>query len=227
MDLTNLIPKQTEEKIKSLEALVNETGAIAVTNNAQYTFAGDFLKKIKGAYNEIEDERKKITKPLDDTKKAIMDFFNRPLKVLADAEQKLKYGMLTFVNEEEKKRLAMQAKLQEEARALEAKEKAKLEAKALKKEAKGDTETADALRAQAQAVQAPVPVLQSNVTAVGGVSTKKLWRYRITNMALIPREYMIVNEKMLGALATATKGAVPVAGVEFYQETVIASAGVK
>ena len=58
---------------------------------------------------------------------------------------------------------------------------------------------------------------------VKGVSTKKIWKYRITDVNLIPRECMIPNEVMLGELARTTKGTIEISRIEFYEEKVIAS----
>ena len=45
---------------------------------------------------------------------------------------------------------------------------------------------------------------------------------RVTSAAALPKEYMVPNEKMLDALAKASKGAMKIPGVEFYTESILA-----
>ena len=76
----------------------------------------------------------------------------------------------------------------------------------------------DSARAKAAAAALIQPVIAREVPKIAGIKTRTVWKYRIVDAAQIPREYMIPNEVMLGNVARSTKGAVKVAGVEFYSE---------
>ena len=73
----------------------------------------------------------------------------------------------------------------------------------------------------AQTVIAPVVNIEATEQKIDGKSTRKTWKVKIVNVDLIPREYMVPNEKALDALAKASKGLIKIPGVEFYAETTI------
>jgi hypothetical protein len=52
---------------------------------------------------------------------------------------------------------------------------------------------------------------------------RKAWKHRIIDETKVPREYLMIDESKLGAMARATKGTVKVDGVEFYADDVIAA----
>ena len=74
----------------------------------------------------------------------------------------------------------------------------------------------------AQAVVAPVVTLAPAAPRVEGVQTRKTWKARVVDAALVPREFLTVNQAALDAFAKAVKGATPVAGVEFYEDATLA-----
>ena len=217
-DTVDITP-EAQELIKEAEGIVAEYRTYTIVDNAQYSSAGDALKRIKTKAAELEELRKSMTKPLDESKKRIMDFFRKPLDFLAQAESIIKRSMLGFQQAEERKRLEAERKAKE----LADKEAEKLRKKAEKEAAKGNTAKAEELKQQAEETAAITPVVASTVEEVKGVSTKKIWKYRIVDANVIPREYMIPNEKMLGDVARATKGQLPISGVEFYSEDIISA----
>jgi len=77
--------------------------------------------------------------------------------------------------------------------------------------------TEDALREAALAPRAVMTAAVPKITAAG-TSYRTTWKFRIVDLNLVPREYMIPNEQLLGATARTTKGAQTIPGVEFYAE---------
>jgi len=77
--------------------------------------------------------------------------------------------------------------------------------------------TEDALREAAMAPMS-VPVLAPPKVTAAGTSFRKNWKFRIVNVGLVPREFMIPNEQMLGQIARTAKENANVPGVEFYAE---------
>ena len=65
---------------------------------------------------------------------------------------------------------------------------------------------------------APAPIHRPKKTE--GVSTRDNWKMRIINPALIPREYLMPNEKVLNQIAKAMKNQGRIPGVEFYNEPI-------
>lgn len=178
--------------------------AYVVDGPDMYSLAGNELKEIKSRRKAIDDQRKMMTKPLDESKAAIMDFFRTPLSMLDDAEAAIKRAMLTYQQEEQRKER-------------EAREKAAAEARLIEAEAKAQNPDAP------PPVVIMPPVKVAEVPKVKGISTRKVWKARVADAAQVPREYLLVDEQKLGALARATEGSVQVPGVEFYSEDILAS----
>jgi hypothetical protein len=60
------------------------------------------------------------------------------------------------------------------------------------------------------------------VPKVDGVSAREIMKFEIVNEALIPRQYLMVNEKAIGAYGRAAKAAARIPGVRFYAEESVA-----
>lgn len=89
-------------------------------------------------------------------------------------------------------------------------------AEAAEAERRGDQATADALIASP--VAAPPVVLPTETTKVAGLSKAKIWKFRITNAALLPREYLIPDEVAIGKVVKALKDKAVIPGVQVYSE---------
>ncbi len=202
--------------------IINQATDFKVQSAEQRTNILELAKKIKTVSKGLEDERFNTTRPMDTAKKEIMSLYQEPLDKLVKAENIIKKAVLDFDREERRKAEEQQAKLRAEAEERARKERERLEAQALKAIDKGKEEKAEHLIEQAEAVQIFAPVIQMPVHKAHGTSVRQVWKYRITDVNLIPREYMIPNEKMLGAMAKSTHDAVKVPGVEFYSEDSLA-----
>jgi len=216
IDITPKLSKETSDLVLKIDAY--ETNII-ITNNIDYERVGDELKQIKSIFNALDTKRKKATMPIDNAKKEIMNWFRRPLERLETAESKRKRAMLTYQQEQERKRREEEARLQEKAR----KEAERLAARAEKAEANGNIEKAETLRQEAQEKEMLTPVVASPVEKVAGISTKKVWKFEIVNEDLIPREYMIADEARIGKVVRATAGTLTIPGVRIYAEDVLAA----
>lgn len=64
----------------------------------------------------------------------------------------------------------------------------------------------------------PAPPLPPPVTKVAGLGSRKVWRWRITNKLLVPREYLAINETLLNALSKSLKQPDAIPGIEFYPD---------
>lgn len=223
MQIAPVDVSEARQAMQDTAVMLDESTGIIVVDQKSYEDAGMFLRKVKAKSQELDSRRKLITRPLDQAKKAVMDLFRDPIDLLAKAESNLKRSMLAYTQEQERKRQEAERKAQEAARKEEEAKRRKLEARADKAEAKGDTEKAESLREQAEEVHVPRPIVVPQVNRVAGISERKVWKYRIIDVNKIPREYMIPNEKAIGALARQTNGSIVIPGVEFYTEQTIAA----
>ena len=220
METTEIIvPVEVQKKAEETEALAKNYDNYAITSTETYTEAGEHLKLIKAKTREFDELRKSLTKPLDESKKRIMDFFKRPVDFLSRAESSVKSAMLSWQREQERIRREEEQRLAE----IQRKEAEKLRKQAERAEAKGNIDKAEELKVKSIETQTIAPVVESKVEKISGILTKKIWKFRVLDITKIPREYLIPNEKILGELARATKGKFKIEGIEFYSENVIAA----
>jgi hypothetical protein len=199
----------TKETVKEAEQILALAKSVTIKTQDQYENAALTLKDIKAKAARLEEERKKITTPLDTAKKAVMDLFRKPTDFLAEAERIIKGSMITYSNEQERLRLEAERKAQEAAKKEE--------------ERKGNTEKAEDLRQQAQETFVPAPAVQSSFQKAAGTQERIVWKYKITDVNQIPREWMIPDEKAIGAAIRSSSGKVKIAGIEAYSEKTIAA----
>lgn len=205
-----------------------------------YAQAGEELKGIKGKQKALDEDRKSITKPLDEVKKSIMAKYEEPTRILNEAEAVLKGSMLAYSNEQERQRRLEQAKLDEAARV----ERERLAAEAAQREAEakaafdaGNAVEAERIASEAAALQATAsmttaPVVAQSVEKVSGISTRTNWKAEVTDMLALVKfvaanphmiDLLQVNTTTLNQHAKATKDNTKIDGVRVYSEQVLAS----
>jgi len=140
-----------EAQIVSPEVIQSTEKALTVIDMAQkvniatvsdYQFAQTLMKDIKDRIKTLEETRMNQTRPLDESKSRIMDFFRGPLQKLTDAKAHLNTIMVKWTEDQETKRREEEKRLQAEAR-----KRAEEEAlrQALEAEALGEKEEAEAI----------------------------------------------------------------------------------
>ncbi|HET6329207.1 MAG TPA: hypothetical protein VFF76_00330 [Holophagaceae bacterium] len=248
----------------TLELVAN----LVITTDDQYESAASLLKEVKSQANKLEETRKGITRPMDEAKQKVMDFFRAPLDKLTKAESGIKSAILVYQRKKEEEQRKIEAerrrqqeeadrkRREEEAAALRAREEAEqkqreAEAAARKAEAlktAGNTGAAAAAEAAAKAkamiaeessvkadaavdaatTLAPLdlmetPMPQRALPKVSGLSSRKVWKARVINANLVPRDFLMVDEKKLADFAKAMGETAKVDGVEFYSEEILSS----
>lgn len=85
-------------------------------------------------------------------------------------------------------------------------------------------EAAKVVREAAKApVEVPAPVsLQSTTPKIEGISSRKNWTFRIVNESLVPREYLVPDEKKIRGVVKALKEKAKIPGVEVFAEESVA-----
>lgn len=216
------------EKAEALALQANElavnAGNYKIETNEALGEAAEILKQVKSKYTELDELRKTMTKPLDESKKKIMEFFRIPLEKLTSAETMIKNGIVNFKHEQQRKR---QEEIIRQQRELEAQAR-KLEAEAKAAEKAGQTEKVAELQKEKIEIQqekkdVAIMVPPPDVKKIEGLSFRKVWKFKITDPAALPREYMMPNEAMLKSTATSLKEKARVPGVEFYFEEIAGS----
>lgn len=177
-----------------------------IADDNAFREAAEMLKIVKGHINNVEEERKKLTRPLDEVKNHLMANAKVMAGPAVDLEKHLKELILAY---EEKRRV-------EEMKAAEAR------AKAI---AKKSPQTAAEIIAHAEiAVVTP---------EVSGLSMRQIRKARIVDLKALaadvaagraPVSCIEANMKFLNAMSKGDPNAsAPWAGVEFYNEASVAS----
>jgi hypothetical protein len=199
----------------------NQAKAIKVIeNNKQYEKAGALLLNINDLMKKIDATFDPIIKKAHETHREAIQQKNSVTAPLTQAAAYIKPLMVSFTRREEEKRLAEERRLQEEQKKKE--EEARLEG-AITAESMGDTETAEALLDMN--IRPAAVVVPKTVSAIKGLATQKIWKWRIDNAELIPREYMMVDESKIGKIVKALKDQTKIPGITAYEEEGIRATG--
>jgi len=221
-DVTEIVPASTDDPrvkpvAKQVESLAEQVDTFEVTTAEHYESGAEVLKTIKGLAKEVEDQRKKITSPLDQAKRQVMDLFRPLTESLAGAERKLKQRLVAWSSEQDRIRREEQRKAEEKAR----RERERLTKQAEEARQKGREDRAQTLEDRAvSTVAAPPPPAAPKVA---GVQTRTVWRFRITDPAKVPDKYKIVDEKRIGGVVRALKGDTEIPGIEVWEESTMAA----
>ena len=62
------------------------------------------------------------------------------------------------------------------------------------------------------------PVQAQTAPKIEGVATVDTWKFYVENPAQVPREYLIPDEKKIGQIVRAMKGAMQIPGVKIWVE---------
>ena len=148
MELQVITPEIEQKAITAL-TVIDAAKSLAIGNVEDYQMGQGLMAEIKARIKTLEEVRMSQTRPLDESKKKIMDFFRGPIQKLEDAKNYLNGVMVRWTEEQERIRREEERKLQEAAR-----KRAEEEAlqQALEAEAAGDKQEAE------QIIQEPVYV---------------------------------------------------------------------
>jgi hypothetical protein len=220
--MTELLVQTPADVEAELPALTAWARSLQVTCAADFADAGEKLKGIKGAMKRVVDFFKPTKQAQDEAKRRIIEAERKLLDPLTEAESLAKRAMLSFQQAEQRRAEDERRRLQAEAD-----EKARRERDALEKKAAAakKPETQEKYTEAAAAVVAPVVHVATVAPRVAGVTTKKVWTFQVTDAALVPRDFLIIDEKKLGQYARAMKEGATVAGVRFYAEESLSSKG--
>lgn len=167
----------------------------ALSTDNEYIDAAEARKKAKGLFEDAEDDRKSFTDPLN----AVIKRINARYKVITEPAQTIIARTSALCLDYDRRRREEQMKIAER------------EAKKAVKQ--GAHELAEDIIQQA-AVAKVVP-------QVDGIGTRRVYSARVVDEKKLPREYWLIDEKKLNAMARSLKGDLNVPGVELVVEEVM------
>lgn len=220
-----MTPAVSEEiEVKALTT-VESAKLIVVTSADTRTQAAELGRNIAALDKEAEEWFAPMKRLAAQAHKEICAKENAVRKPLDEAKRYLSGQIGKFDQEQERLRREEEARLQEEARKAAQAGADRLAAEqaiqdAIELEQAGDTKGAEAVLNNPAPVPVYVPpvVVRSSVPRVEGVSSAQVWKFRITDVNKIPREYMIPDEKVIGQIVRAMKSKTAIPGVEAYPD---------
>ncbi len=176
-----------------------------------YASAGELLTDvIKPALKELERTFRPMQRAADKTHAEICAQRKRHEEPLLRAERTLKATMLTYHQEQERIAAAAEAERLEEARR-EAEDIKVAEAARLERD--GHQEAADERLEEPVAPVIATPTPRRAAPKAAGTSVRKRWDYRIDDVALIDRTFMLPNaQKIRGTVTSMGPDAAKVVG---------------
>jgi len=217
MDIDNT----NTEALATVDRKANDTMTLldrvkVIADAGEYKRAGELWAAGKAMLKAIADSYDPIIAAAHATHKKALESKAELYDPMESALRRVKRIMADYDTEQERVRREEQLRLEAAARRL---AEDRLIAEAAAAEADGDQAQADAILAE-PVVIAPVILPGATPKIEGGPVYREVWKFRIVDAALIPREYLIPDEKKLGAMTRALKGAMRVPGVEAYPEKV-------
>jgi hypothetical protein len=194
---------------------VAQTQGVTVTDARSYALAGEHLQGLAALEKEIEAYFR------DDKSRAYQLWQSQckkekaALTLVQAAGQRLRGERQTWKAEQD--RLLREAE-QRESLVAQQRERDRLAAEAELLEQQGMNSLAEAVYEEAISAPAPVVVLPSVVPK--DLPKRTLYKWRVVNAAMVPRDYLVLDETRLTRYAAAMKGAARVPGIQFYTEEI-------
>lgn len=207
-----------EEAKGLILAISDQCKNIIVVDASSVGSAKELLKSAKQISTMIEEKRKEITKPINDLKTSIDAFAKSLLSELDASVFDLRSRLQKFLEVEEAKRLAEVKRLEQE-RAAKEKERLEMLAKLNEQIVEGTAEvTAEDSKQLIEMQNEELNMVRQQKsiedTKSGGLSN--YWDFHVTSPELVPRSYLMVDEK---AIKAAIKlGVRDIPGVAIFQE---------
>jgi len=206
--------QQTTER--ALTVIVNAQSAIIVTVK-DYQYAQELMKEVKERIKALEDVRMSQTRPIDEAKKKIIDFFRTPLQKLNDAKEHLNQIMVKWTEEQEARRREEERRLQEEAR-----KRAEEQALAAAIEAEQAGEKEEAEQIMAEPVYVPPIRVASEIPKSKESHIRETWSAEVIDLETLfrgirdgkaPLQCLMPDMTFLNGQARAYKQSLSIPGV--------------
>ncbi len=227
-----------QQLITRAEMTLDIAREFTIDSTAMYEASADELRSIKRRLKELEDTRMAMTRPLDESKKRIMDLFRRPLEILSEAETVIKQSRLKFERAEAERVRRENAEREAAAAAERARLQAEADAAAKAAEeaaAEGNFELAASMQVHADIAQSTAevvvaPRVEPAAPKSAGVSKRKQWSADVHDLHALVKHVaerpdliglLLPNQKALNDMAKALKGAMTIPGVRATDKEIV------
>lgn len=207
--------ESVKEHIKSIATKCSDFVIHDLTSLGDAKTLAKDAKKIE---NLIEDKRKELTQPLLTEQRNIKAFADSLVSELNSSVKGLRQQILDFEMEQERIRREEQARLEKERR--EKEEELRRQAEELQKKLAEETKIEQNEVSQLEKEIAELDRIKEQAKEVATPISKNIrmvWDFEITNPNLIPREYLVVDEKAIRT-SIINNGTREIPGVRIFQK---------
>lgn len=197
-------------------ALYEEVNALVIKDADSYRRAGEISLLLKDIQKKIKDYFKPLKDQAYKAWQAVVQKEKDELAKIIPLDEKLAREMTAYQMEQNRIRYEKQKELEEKLRK-EEEEKRLAMAEALAK--MGHEKEAEQILEQP--VSIPQVKVEAEVPQVNGVSYRTDWDFEIVDESLIPRQFLMVNDKAIRAFVRATKGQQEIPGVRIFAKQVL------
>ena len=206
------------KEIRSLaESTLQTAKDLVIKDEPSYEVAGDFLGALKSREKSIDGVLDPFVRNNYDAWQAALALKAQHMGPVKEAEVIVKAKIKTYRIEAERKYKEEELRLREEAREAEEAERLRRAEELL---AAGRPE--DAIVLLEGEHESPPIVVTSAIPKHRSIIDREVWKFRIKNEALIPREYLVPDEVKIGKVVRATEGKIEIPGIECYSDKEIA-----
>jgi adenylate kinase len=203
-----IVPQQEVQAINTEVTTIEfQAEQLQIINDETAKIATDMLGQIAKTKKVVEERRKFFVNPLNEQVKRINSLFKQIAEPLEKAEAIIKSKILTYRQEQERKRREEEERLR---KLVEAEQK-KLEKQAAKK-------------GMPAPPPIPIPTIPKQEKTIESneaqVTARVVWDFEIEDETKIPREFLMVNEKAIRAAVKAGVRNIP--GVRIFQREELA-----
>jgi len=197
----------------------NKCNNIITINDA--SSASFIIKSINIYIKNLDNKRKKITKPLDEAKKNVMDMYKNTVNPLIELQTNIKNKLFIFekkrlekLRQEQEKLRQEQEKLRQEQEKLKKEQEASFKLENIEKENKKELEIKE-ISTEIKKVNNKKLKTTESVSSI-----RKIWTFEIEDISIIPIEYLEINTKKINS--SIKDGLREIKGLKIYQkETLI------
>jgi hypothetical protein len=199
-------PAVPDKNDKALAA-IEQARAFVITNNDDYAAVDAFCVQLKALEKEVDAAYDEHIKAAFDAHKSLVAKKKKYAEPITTARTIAKQKLIDW-------EVKMEAVRREQEAAQRAAAQKAAEDEALAKAARaaefGDDKTADAIISEPIAA---APVVVEKLTPKAQTVTRTVWTYEVTDPALVPREYLMLDDSKIGGVIRATKGSVQIPGI--------------
>ena len=212
METALIDTKQIEIEVSNIS---QQAMAMTVTDIVSYQEAGRVLLAFDKMKKNIVVYFKPLKDAADKAHKAICDREKEELAKLSPGLNYLNKAMTVYNLAEATKRREEEERLRQIA--VKAEEEERLQA-AIQAEKEGEPEVAEAILSES--VYVPPPIVETQAPKISGLTMQTIWRWRVTNFNLIPKEYLksIVDDDKVDGAVKSLESKTKITGIEVYPE---------